>query len=277
MTLYYKNSNGQILNLDAYPFRLLSKNTLFDYSWDYVTKGINNLSIAKFSKKMKKKSMSIVVSGDDVSDFYNNLNTFVETTDIDVVNLSKGKIYFNDYYISCYVVASSKPSKFLNLTQTTLDIDLVVERDGWIKETTTFFGKITNEVYQTDGLGFPHDYPHDFGSSLTNQLLVNDSYASSEFELRIYGSCTNPSISINSQVYGATTTLETGEVLIINSMERTIKRIRNTGQIDNMFYAQNRDFYIFEKIPIESSVVAWDGSFTFEIKLLAERSEPEWS
>lgn len=277
MRLYYKNSNGQIIYLDASPYMLLSKNTLFDYSWDYTTRGINLPKVGKFKKNMVKKSMSLVVSGDSVDDFYNNLNDFAAKTDVDVVNVSSGRIYAGEYYLPCYIISSSKPGKVLLMQRSTIDIDILAERDSWIKETTTFFGKITNEVYQTDGLGFPHDYPHDFGSSLTNQLLVNDSYASSEFEIRIYGSCTNPSISINSQVYGVTTTLETGEVLIINSLERTIKRIRNTGQIDNMFYAQNRDFYIFEKIPTESSVVAWDGSFTFEIKLLAERSEPEWS
>lgn len=276
MRLYYQNSKGTILYLDASPYMLLSKTTLFDYEWDYVTRGINLPKVAKTTKKLKKKSLSLVVSGDSVSDFYDNLNSFTEETDIDVVNLSPGKIYAGDYYINCYVIAVSKPSKFLKLTRTTLEIDILVEKDGWIKDTTTHFGKITNEIYQTDGLGYPHGYPFGYGSSLTNQMLVNASYAPSEFEIVIFGGCTNPSLSIGAHVYAVTTTLATGEFLTINSITRTIKRTRNTGQVDNLFNAQNRDFYIFEKIPTESNTVAWDGSFTFDIKLLAERSEPKW-
>lgn len=277
MRIYYQNNKGVKIPLDERPYMLLSKNSLFDYSWDYVTRGINYPKVAKFSKKMVKKSMSLVVSGKGSAEFYANLNSFTANTDIDVVEKAPGRIVAGDYYLPCYIVESSKPDKVLMLNHSTIEITILAEKDGWIKETTTFFGKITNEIYQTNGLGYPHDYPHGYSSSLTNQLLVNNSYAGAEFEIIMYGACTNPSISINDNVYGVTTTLQTGEYLAINSRERTISRHRNDGSKDNLFSARNRDFDIFAQIPSGSLAVAWDGSFTFEIKMLAERSEPEWS
>jgi len=277
MRIYYKNSKNEILYLDQVPYKLLSKNSLFDYSWDYVTKGINLPRIAKFSKNMVKKAMTLVISGDTPSICMDNLNTLLAHIDIDVINLTKGRLYVGDYYLNCYITGSTSGDKYINTNKTTKDLTIVAERDGWIKETETYFGQATSEEYSGGGFDYPFDYPFDYGNSLTNQLLVNDSYSPSEFEMIIYGSCTNPAVSIDETTYEITTELLTGEYLVINSIDKTVYRVRNNGQKDNLFDSRNRDFNIFEKIPIDSNIVTWDGGFTFSITLFAERSEPKWS
>lgn len=263
--------------MDEHPFMLLSKNTLFDYSWDYVTRGINLPRIAKFSKNMVKKTVTVVVSGASPSDCMANLDILLAKTDVDIVNLTAGRIYVGNYYVNCYITQSEKSDKYINTAKTSVDLTLVMERDGWIKEIMTYFGQATSTQYNADGLDYPYDYPFDYANSLTNQLLTNDSYAPSEFEMVMYGACDNPAVSIDSTTYQVNTSLETGEYLVINSIKKTITRVRNNGQKDNLFDLRNRDFDIFEKVPVGSSVVVWDGAFTFTINLLTERSEPKWS
>lgn len=276
MRIYYQNSNNEKIYLDELPYMLLSKTSLFDYSWNYVTRGINLPTIAKFSKLMVEKSISVVVSGSTAAECMTNLDNLLSKIDIDVINLTKGRLYVGNYYLSCYIVGNTKGDKYININKSTIELTLIAEKGGWIKEVETTFGQATSEDF-SGGFDYPFDYPFDYGNSLTNQLLVNDNYAPSEFEMIIYGSCTNPAVSINDNTYEVEVSLLTGEYLVINSINRKIYRVRNTGQQDNLFDARNRSFDIFQKVPVGSNVVIWDGSFTFSIKLLEERSEPKWS
>ena len=276
MDIYYQNSNGVKLYLDRFPYKMLSANTLFDYEWEYTTKGTNNPKIVKFTKNMVKKDMSIVVGGTSLENYYANIDYLLRTVDVDIFNVKAGKLYIGNCYLSCYIVESQKSNKYINIKTSTESFTIVAENGNWINETTTSFGKATAPIYNVGGLDYPYDYPYDYANSLTNQMLTNSGYSSSEFEITVFGSCENPAISVGTHTYLVNTSLITGEYFKINSISKTIIKTKNNGEEVSIFSDQGRDFYIFEKIPSGNSYVAWSGGFGFDIKLMSGRSEPLW-
>ena len=71
--------------------------------------------------------------------------------------------------------------------------------------------------------------------------------------------------------------MNSGEYLTIDSATKKIFLTAVDGTTANKFNNRNRDSYIFEKIQPGGNVVAWDGTFGFDVILLEERSEPKWT
>ena len=277
MDIYYENSKKEKVYLNKAPFRMLAVNTLFDYEWKHTTKGLSRPQVVKFTKTMIEKQFDIVVSGADATEYKENIRTLLECFDTDISSITKGKLYIGSSYISCYIIKSNKAARYVNTRKSTISFTLIAENGNWIKEETYSFARITNEIFESDGLDYPYDYPYDYANILVNQKLVNNNYASSDFEMTIYGSCENPVISIGTHTYSVEASLITGEFIKINSATKKVYKVKNNGDAINLFDKKGKDFYIFEKIPKGILNVAWDGGFGFDIKLLSERSEPEWT
>ena len=76
------------------------------------------------------------------------------------------------------------------------------------------------------------------------------------------------------QVY---TTLEAGQYLLIDSRDKTVKRVLNDGSVLNEFDNRRRGTKsIFEPITPGMNEVTWNNAFGFDLTLFIERSEPEW-
>jgi phage-related protein len=150
----------------------------------------------------------------------------------------------------------------------------VTDVKWWIHETITSFR--TDMTSNSGNLNYPFNYPFNFASSSVGKTVSNESYAPSDFEIIIYGACTNPLINIAGHSYGVNCSLETGEYLKIVSITKKIYKVKTNGEIVNQFNLRDRDSYIFEKIPSGENAVTWSGLFGFDVVLLAERSEPKW-
>ena len=98
----------------------------------------------------------------------------------------------------------------------------------------------------------------------------------SNFRIVIYGPVINPTIYIAGHEYTVNIEISENEHLTIDSIERTIVLTRYDGTLFNAFGDRNKASYIFQKIPKGNCVVAWDGSFGFDVVLCEERSEPKW-
>lgn len=143
---------------------------------------------------------------------------------------------------------------------------IVVEDSGCnyvIEETTT----------PTDGL----DYAYDFGSNENNHRQYSlEGYAPSNFMMRIYGACINPSVTINGHVYMVNTSIAEGEYIEIDSSNKTV--VLHSGNTTvNLYDLRYKKSDIFEAIDPTTMDVNWSGGFSFKLILKLERSVPRWT
>ena len=140
---------------------------------------------------------------------------------------------------------------------------------------------------QGDDLDLPTDFPFDLtgpssnGSSsyiYTNQHTVGGS----NFEMAIYGPCTDPIITISGNSYEVKGTFEAGSYITVNSVDRTITLTDSTGKITNIFEkgvrgaGRGSGSYIFERIPANNPRASASGSFSYTITLIEEKSDPSF-
>lgn len=247
-------------------------NDLHDYEWAVTTK---NEKIAALTRTVSKRQLPVKISCETEEEGIALRNKLFEIAEKDVLAMKHGQIICGDYYFKCFVTKSQKtyyqPSRRIMEATLTLTTDYPY----WVKETKVAFSNMVVAAFGLN-LDFPHDYPFDFYSNLQNQLVNNTSFAASNFKLIIYGPCVNPTISIAGHTYKVNCTVSGNEYLTIDSATKKIFITGNTGSITNKFNSRNRESYIFEKIPPGNHVVAWDGSFGFDVILLEERSEPKW-
>ena len=281
MEIYYENSQGEKLSLITFPYRMLTDTDLFNFKWDYATRGNNFPKISSISKQMVTKTIKLNVQGNDEQSYLYNIENLTRHFDIDIISNKPGKLYVNDCYLECYIYGSNKTGKYIKTKKSTVELSIVAENGNWKTSNIQKFGfskENADKFKKEEFLDYPLDYPYDYVNASTFQKLQNNSYAPSNFELTIYGRCSNPIISIGEWNYGShDVELESGEKLVINSSTKKVYKVKNGGEIENMFRHRMRDFYPFEKIPAGANVVGWNGAYSFEIELFEDRSEPKWT
>lgn len=94
--------------------------------------------------------------------------------------------------------------------------------------------------------------------------------------LRIYGSVSKPLVKIGDNTYQVNVSLNAGERLEIDSRRKTVKLVHTDGYAENVLWSAVKEYYIFEKIVAGTQIVAWNGSFSFDLILIDKRSEPLW-
>lgn len=273
--LKYKNHQNEVFEFGKDGI-YVNVNELHDYEWAIDKK---NEKIAALTRKLTKKKLPVTIICATEEEGIAARNRLYEVVEKDVLAMQPGQIILGDYYYKCYVTKSQKKNFLSSKHYMTLTLTLTSDFPYWIKETKTVFasGQVSAQATSEAGLDYPHDYPHDFFKLITNRSLENSGFVASNFRLIVYGVCTNPSVAIGGHVYQVDCTVGDGEYLTIDSAEKKIYVTGSTGDVRNVFNSRNRNSYIFEKIPPGSNVVAWDGSFGFDVIILDERSEPKWT
>lgn len=128
--IYYKSSEGVVVNLIETPYRMLTETDLLNWEWQYETVGNNFPYATAFKNQMVSKTFKLRVSGSSETDFLNNLEHLVETVDRDTRLLQKGKLYFGDYYLECLIIGCEK-AKVYKKTYTTLQLKVLAEDGDW--------------------------------------------------------------------------------------------------------------------------------------------------
>lgn len=144
--IYYKSSEGVVINLIAPPYMMLTDTDIFNWEWSYETAGTNYPYITAFENKMISKAISVVVSGATEEEFSNNLEHFDEVTDRDVRLNQAGRLYVGNYFRDCFITGSSK-GKVLKTTKTTLTLTLVSEEGDWKNEQPNSYQGLSGGKY----------------------------------------------------------------------------------------------------------------------------------
>lgn len=247
--------------------------SLRDYSWSY--EKLND-RISGFYRKITSRKIPLVVLANDDEESVAVRNRLHEITEKDVIARKPGRVYVGNYYTTGYITGSAK-SDFLRAKRLCkLDLTLVSDNAGWFSERTYVFA-LAPATKMAIGTDYPADYPYDYAAPTNGSQLVLDTITSNAFRLLIYGPCVNPSITIGGHRYGITGELNSGESLLIDSMEKTIMLTTASGTSVNWFAKRNRDSYIFEPIPPGKIDVLWNNAFGFDLTVIEERSEPKWT
>lgn len=265
LKMKYINHYGEEINFGEKGL-YINESDLHDYEWSY---DIVNKKVVNLENETKKPKIDVFATGEDRREI---ANLFFEVINKDVLENEAGRIVIGDYYLEGYFVAkeNSKYSsgKVIKMTLT------YVAPNKWMKKTK--FSYMPEESTTLEGLDYPHDYPHDYKMHRSTKPIVNDGYRPCDFEIVFYGAQETPTIIINGHTYQVYTTLQAGEYLIVNSLEKTIRKVLNDGTIQNVFNRRNKDSYIFEKIAVGKATVIRDTDARLDITLIEQRSEPKW-
>lgn len=266
--LKYINHLGEVVDFGKENI-IINENDFRDYKWTY-----SNLygRVTNFTKSIISKKLPVVIFGENQKE---TLNSIFEVMEKDVLAEKSGKMYVGDYYINGYFFASTKKD-YTKDGSTTLDLQFVTDESYWKKEYVYIHRKNDDSENDDRGLGYAFDYPYDYMSSYSTQNMVNPTFVDSNFIIKVYGTATNPEITINSHLYKVNTTLELNEYLAINSITKEIYKVSSVGEKINLFGSRDTANYIFQKLSPGTNTITMATDYDIDIIIVEERSEPKW-
>lgn len=252
----------------------MNYNDLRDYSWSYDT---INSRISRFHMAVRNRKIPLVVCCDSEDEAIKVKNRLLELAEADINAVLPGRIYVGKYYTTGYITASAKSDYLITKRLCKLELTLTSDDPAWYREQTYSFqvGKDNNTAV-SGGTDYPYDYPYDYAASLTGGSIFCDTVGSNAFRLTIYGEITDPTILIGGHTYTVKGSVGVGEILVVDSLTKTITLTNRSGKKVNWFDNRGRDSYIFEPIPAGQNLVSWSGNFGFELTVIEKRSEPRW-
>ena len=265
MEIYYINSNLQKFVFNDKDIKIKELNL---HEYEYTPKEDTTF----FERKPTNIPFTLMFYGSEQKR-KDNLEKFHKIISVDRARGKLGKLYFGNYFLEGNFV-SEKIYPYKSKGVTVNEIKIYCKIPYWVKETKHSY------AYQNEKVKNPkrynNRYPYRYVSSTANLLLENKHYADSNFKLRIFGPCTNPSITIGKTTYTVYITLEESERLEINSKNKTIVKIDVFGNSINEFNSREKHCDFFKLIPPGTQNISF-GKFNFEIILFEERSMPKWN
>ena len=282
MNFYYENSNGRKIDLNEPPFLGVKSNNLWSFKWDYITQGQAVQKIVKFEKAMVERNFQVVISGIDEARYLGNLELFLQLTEADINNVKMGKLWLDDYYLEGYIIASTKPRKYLNTTMTIVELTVVSEKGNWQSEESYHFRIGRNspdeqEEYTGYGIYYPYEYNYDYAAPFDSSTIVNEAYLDTDFEIRFYGAYNRPEIRIGGNLYKINYDMDADDYIVINSKYKTAILTHYDGSQENMFQYRERKWNLFEKIKSGGNLIIKPDDLAVDVTLFYERSEPKWT
>lgn len=202
-----------------------------------------------------------------------NIQALHEDFERDMIANAPAKIIWGEYYIECYITASSTYPDDDN--RTVNDIEIYCPYPFWIKDVTRSFYVQSSGGGSGDGLDYPYDYPYDYAhDSSGSESWATGTNLPSEYTMTIYGAAVNPSVTVGDMVIGVYDTLLAGEYITIDSRNHTVIKTGTGGSTSNLFDYRFKDSSIFDRIAGGNLTITWSGLFGFDLTLHTERSEP---
>lgn len=257
---YYKNSKGEVLWLTKAPFRTVEADW-FDSTWEETEDGYEKVvTLDVFGKRME---------------FVQNMETLYRITSVDAETGKYGRLYVNDTFLPCQIYKTKKTG-WKGYVYTEVELTFLAPELSWITVLEKRFYPQTEPV-AVSGLDFPTDYPFELVEEKRGSGVFEiDHIIPSDFEMVIYGPCSNPKVLINGYPYEILTTLEKNEYLILNTLEETITKYLSNGMTANLFNARGYDYSVFEQIPPGLISVNWSGEFGVDLYIFLKRKEAAW-
>lgn len=269
---YYQNNKGSKVVFGEGGL-YANYNDLRDYEWSYSD---DNSIISGFYKEPVEKSIPIVIVKNSLAERIAFRDELFEIFETDVLAGKKGRIYIGDWYLNCWITAVSNSNYLVHRDFTKAELTVVTDEPFWIKEELTSYGIASTS--NVGGVDFPFDLPFDLQSSnVSLNAVTNSQIFPAAFKLTAYGPCSNPvMIKIGGHTYQVNVGLNSGENLVIDSMNKTITKVlQDRAETSAMRYRYKKES-VFEEIQPGQNELTWSGDFGFDILMYHKRSEPDW-
>lgn len=164
-----------------------------------------------------------------------------------------------------------------------INLSFVAEKSVWIKELKTEFLSTSHETSEASGTAKglkspPYGYPYDYlAEDSTHMTITNNAITDAAVVIIINGYAYNPSVRIGSNLYEFDLTVERGEYLKIDGLNKEAVLVDLAGNSESVFGYRNKEHDLFAKIPEGNNAVSWNGAFEFTVTLYEERTEPKWN
>lgn len=269
---FYENNNGKRAVFGEGGL-YANYNDIRDYEWSYSD---DNNIIGGFYKEPVKKSLPVVIVKNSLAERIAVRNNLFEVFESDILAGKKGRIYIGKWYLKCWITAIENSSYLAHKDFTKADLKIVTDEPFWIKEELYSYGALNTSA--SGGVDFPFDLPVDLRSVNVGQNTVSNSQIfPAAFKITVYGPCSNPvMIKIGGHTYQVNVGLNSGENLVIDSMNKTITKVLQDRAETSMMRYRYKKESVFEEIPPGQNELIWSGDFGFDVLLYHKRSEPDW-
>lgn len=284
----YENNRGQSIDLTALPYAI-NIEPLLDYSWAYATRDRRRGSrIAGFNKAVASKSITLHILGQTIKERNEAIDAFNNIIEVDIYDGIAGKIWFDDWYTYGYIVSSQNEKWQYDKGVIKKTIQLVREEETWyhliiknsyseLPEDDDFEQGIKDYELDEETELVGYDYSYDYGVDKVSTVeITNPNPLGCNFIVAISGPVNNPYLRIGDTIINVNVEVVDGANLVIDSGAKTITLTLPDGIQVNAFGARNPDYYIFQLIESGINPIVWDGSFSWQLQMIEERSEPRW-
>ena len=273
MKLTYTNSKGDTFDLLSNGLRVKDGN-FHSFRWTpQVVAGLLGDSVKGFGKDSVHYQTTLCFKGTEAQRKA-DLNAFHAATETDIINQTPGTLAWGEDYVKCYVIASSTYPTDETPSWTLNDIDIYVPYPFWMRDVKRSFIASTAS---TSGLDYDYDYDYEYyQGAVGSDIFQTDHYAPSDFTMIIYGPAVDPVVTVDSHPYGVYATLLSTDYVTIDSRSHTVIKTANDGTQTNLFDYRTKTQSVFDKMPADTFTLTWSGTFTFDLTLHEERSEPRW-
>lgn len=275
--IYYKNANGRKIVFGQAPYYLQRSTDIMSHKWKYTNSEYVN-KIEAFDMDFVEKQFEIAILAVKDDDYSKALKDINDTFDVDVKSLTPGRLYVGDDYLKCYIIECNQNTYDRRANVVIKPFKLIAENGQWIREKRY----VSNDTIDggeggstPTGLDYEHDFEYDYMHSLSN-TIYNESVGEMDFKMTIYGPAEYPEVEIGGNTYFVEDEIEATERLVIDSINKTVRKYDALGNWVSDFHLRDRDNYIFQKIPTGISSIARNGSFDVDLIAYEYRSEPEW-
>lgn len=254
----------------------VNESDIHSFSWTVAS--VNN-KISGFDRGLQTKTVPVRVLCASKAEGIYKRNRLFEIPEKDVLANQYGRLVVDGYYCECFITESKKSRYSLSEKYMESDLTIVTDKPVWIMEEKIeilrdpSWRPIRREgSVATYDYDLPLDFPFDLYPTADRLMTTeNHSFTDSNFRMVIYGAVVNPTLTINDHIYQVNVSVGDTQQLVIDSFSQKIML-----DDESVFDARNRDDYIFEKIPTGELDIMWDNSFSCDLYLYDERSEPKW-
>lgn len=220
----YVNSKNEGIELLDYTSVLIKEGNLHEKVWEVDTYEKRlGVAIKQFKKSPIEFSLVLKFKGKREK-IVDNLNRFYDLTEYDILTKTPGKIFFNDWYLECFVLEDrTEPEE--EDTGVSKEIKVYAPYPFWIKENTTVITPNESEVLDTGDMVLPTRYTPDFievGDANLIRFTNLDDYPNAQVYTFF--------LDDNSQQISATKPIEEEMVVMPNSKSFGMYSVNQTGE-----------------------------------------------
>ena len=272
----YTNLRGESIELGCGGALHYLEHELRDWRWHYST-GAASGKVASFSRGAPKElTFPVGIAAATAEEGIALRNRLLAIGEPDVAASEPGRLEVGSqgWHLRCWIIGGEPTSYWMDDRYAEFELTLLVESPVWTRETEIRFKPAVEE---SGGVDFEFDFEFDFMAESGARSVSNDGMSSCDWLWRVYGPASSPQVRIGGNMHRVNVGVPDGARLEVDSARRSVRVVHDDGRVEDAYSKRERGgkgsgSYLFEKVPEGDSMVAWNGSYSFDVVLREERA-----